>query len=215
MKKSSTLVVYVCLIHICLLTTTTEAEEQRENSKNKDKEPEISTTAKKYGYFSSQNWCADETTVTFNKDRDLLSGLRFIFEPNFGTLIQFGENEFDDTIFPNLSKFALETNVHKGWAAFQFGVVSPSTIKFDTASPNVKNKDLVSPEGTTKVKVGLTGGFSFIDGWLSVGIGCLWYKKSSFVDSYKGNHHDSFLFFNLQPVSLIRSTIKAVQAIED
>ena len=169
MKKGSVLAVHVCLIYICLLTTT--AAETGE-------EPEISNAAKEYGYFSSQNWCADDTTIAFDENRWGGSGLRFIFEPSFGTLFQTGENEFDETKFPNLSKFALETNVYEGWAAFQLGVVSPSTIKFDPISEaadhlaDPMNKDV-------KVTGGVTLGASLIDGWISVGWGRLWYKKSS------------------------------------
>ena len=40
-------------------------------------------------------------------------------------------------------------------------------------------------------------------------------RKAAFADTWEGNYHDSFIFVNLQPVSLIKSTIKAIQAIPD
>ena len=194
---------------------TQKSETQKSETQKEDKNEERSNIAEKYGYFSSQHWSADQTTVTFDKDRVCVSGLRFIFEPNFGSLLQMGENEFDDKNFVNLSKFALETNLFKGWVALQFGVVSPSTIKFDPASPIVKQKSLVGSGDTVKVRGGLTVGFSFLDGWIVTGLGGLSYNKNNFVDCYKGNYHDGFIFLNLQPVSLIRSAIKAIRAIPD
>ena len=131
---------------------------------------------------------------------------------SFGALLQRGENEFDDTNFPNLSKLAFEINFYKGWGAVQLGIVSPSTIKFNPSSPVVKDGSLMDKD-TVKVTWGGTIGFSFIDGWISIGVGGLLYKKSSFTDSYQGNHYDGFGFFNLQSVSLIKSTIKAIQSI--
>ena len=223
MKRASMLAVYMCLIYICLfITTTAETESPAANkdtektsaTANKDKKVVLSDEAKLYGYFSSQNWCADATTVPIDKDRCYLSGIRLIFEPNFGFLFQRGKNEFDSTHFPNLSKIAFETNIHKGWAAVQLGLVAPSTIKFDPISPVIKEKSLINGD-TVKVKGGITLGLSFLDGWISAGWGALSYNSSSYVDCYKGNYHDAFLFVNLQPVSLVKSTIKAIRLAEN
>lgn len=239
MKRGNILAIYMCLIYLCLSTTVTaEAESSdtnttktssadntvtaevensapnEENSDaNKQKKNELSDAAKEYGYFSSQNWCAGETTIPFNKDRRSFSGVRLLFEPNFGFLVQRGKNEFDSKNFPNLSKFALETNIYKGWVALQLGFVSPSTIKFDPVSPVVKNKSLIDGDAA-RVKWGLTGGLSFIDGWISMGVGGIWYHSSSFVDCYKGNPYDGFIFLNLQPVSLVQSTIRSIRSLE-
>ena len=200
----------------------TNENESSCQKKNQRKRVQTPVNRKKSNYqtrrrntviFSSQSWSADETTIPFKEDRSWISGLRLLFEPNFGFLFQRGKNEFDSKNFPNLSKFALETNIYKGWVAFQLGVVAPSTIKFDPVSPVVKNKSLTDGD-TVRVKGGFTLGFSFIQGWISMGGGGVWYHDSSFVDCYNGNKYDGFAFINLQPVSLVKSTIRAIRSSE-
>jgi len=196
----------VLLICIIFFSTTCSSLLSAQNEKQDSYRP-----AKEHGYFSSENWCHDQTTISFSesaKHRAYLSGIRIIFEPQFGTLVQFGDNKFkvDDLI--DLPKIGFETNIYKGWMAFQFGVLYPSSIKYDEDSPIVKNQCLITGNDVVDVEIGGTIGLSFIDGIIACGIASVRLEERDFRDSYTGDFIKNFIYFNVQPAAVIRGLIK-------
>ena len=59
--------------------------------------PVFAQGSDKYG---TENWCKDATTLCWaddEKQAKAFSGLRFVFEPQLGVLVQVGDNKFEDT----------------------------------------------------------------------------------------------------------------------
>jgi hypothetical protein len=159
-------------------------------------------------------WCEDATTVciTGRESRMAFSGLRFVFEPQLGVLIQNGDNKFDNTNFRSLEKIGLATNLVGRWVGLQTLFVYPSSIQFDEQSPLRVNKQLVDgTDGKVDVEWGMTIGLTAVDGVLSLGFGFLNYDQRDFTESAradKSNARDSFFYVNIQAVEALKGAIK-------
>jgi len=174
-------------------------------------ESKILTTAKEYGYFSSENWCEDQTTIVFSKNslhKNYFSGLRLIFEPQFGVLFQNGDNRFKGESIDDLPRFGVETNLYKAWISVQAGLLYPSTIEFEEKSPIVEKHELKYGGNIVGIDYGYSMGFSFLDGIIAIGYGYVKYDKRLFSSSYQGNFKGNFWYFNIQPATLVRSLVK-------
>jgi hypothetical protein len=169
---------------------------------------------KRANRFSSDTWCEDDLTVCFgSRSRRAFSGVRIIFEPQLGVLFQSGENRLENTSFRALERIGVETNLSGAAISFQALLIYPSTVEFDAESPvRTWIKD-----GTGKVGVdyGLAAGFSFLDGIVAIGGGMLDYDQRDFTERTEAGDprpsdalHDYFIYFNIQPISALRSALK-------
>jgi hypothetical protein len=165
--------------------------------------------------FSTAAWCQDALTVcTSGRTAHVsFSGLRLVFEPNLGIIFQNGENRFENTSFKALERVGLETNLRHSYIAIQALLIYPSTVDFDDKSPitgYIKNDS-----GRVGVDYGLSLGLSFLDGILATGIGYLNYDQRDLSDvneagvrQPKGTTTDVYFYFNVQPVSAVRSALR-------
>lgn len=162
-------------------------------------------------------WCNDATTICWNTTgrKYAFTGLRFVFEPQLGVLIQNGDNKFDNTNFKSLEKIGLATNLAGRWVGLQALFIYPSSIQFDEQSPLRVNNELAADTGKVDVEWGGTVGFTFLDGILSLGMGYLHYDKRDFKASatrQKSDARDSFIYFNVQAVETIKTAVKQLNA---
>lgn len=161
-------------------------------------------------------WCKDATTVCWSdsKTQRAFSGLRFVFEPQLGVLIQNGDNKFDNTNFRSLEKIGLATNLIGRWVGLQSLFIYPSSIQFDEQSPvRVAQQLADKSEGKVDVEWGMTFGATALDGVLSIGFGFLRYDRRDFLAEAaadKSVTRDSFFYFNVQAVEAIKGAIKTL-----
>ncbi len=86
-------------------------------------------------FLSTENWLKDATTFTFSKPADRkkfkhsFNGLRLIFEPQLGIVIQNGNDKFEARNFRSLDRIGLETNLYKGIVTFQGLFFYPSVVQ--------------------------------------------------------------------------------------
>lgn len=157
-------------------------------------------------------WCDDATTVCWTVDRSWLSGVRFVFEPQLGVLVQSGKNRFDSTNLKALEKIGLATTLWGKQVGLQLLFIYPSTVQFDAQSPVRVNKQLLDAEaGKVDVDWGLTFGLTLIDGVLSTGVGILRYDPRDFINvpaNEKSIYRDTFFYLNIQVVEALKSAIK-------
>lgn len=167
-------------------------------------------------YLSTENWLKDATTIQFSSptSRNSLNGLRFIFEPQLGVLIQESDNRVIVENLTTLSKIGFETNLYKNIISFQILFISPSKVQLDEDSPLRKEGQTKDIEGKLNVDFGISAGLSFIDGILSIGFGGIFYDKRGFVSSItgdRGEYQNNFIYINIQPISAIKSLIKKIK----
>lgn len=146
-------------------------------------------------------------TIPFSnttKTRPYLSGVRMIFEPQLGVVIQPGLNKVAVQQLHDIPKFAAETNIWQGWLSIQAGIIYPSTINFEDDSdilPYLKT-------GTVDINYGLSFGVTLLDGIIALGYGVIYFDRSDFSNNYDGRLTGNYWFFNVQPASLVRFGVK-------
>lgn len=157
-------------------------------------------------------WCRDATTICWSETRAMFAGIRFVFEPQLGVLIQNGEDKFDNANFRALEKVGVATTLAGRWIGLQALFIYPSAVQFDEQSPSRTNGRVVDAEGKVDVEWGGTVGVTFLDGIISVGIGMLRYDERDFVGSQgldRSTFRDSFTYVNFQAVEAIKGAIKS------
>ncbi len=180
----------------------------------------FSLNAKTQEGLSTERWLQDDLTISFNngETRNYFSGIRLLFEPRLGGIVQFGENRFKSEQFTELSKFGIEVNLHKAWTAIQLHAILPSTIAFDDQSPVRLNGMTLDTEGVVDIDFGLGMAFSFMDGIFSVGYGFIQYDSRDFdklhVNYSRSVLNDGYFSINVQPVSAVRKIVKSVKIIQ-
>lgn len=161
--------------------------------------------------FSTEKWLEDATTIKFGKkpNKKMFSGVRIVFEPQLGALIQTTDNRIVGQNFRSLEKIGLETNLFKGYVSLQTLFVYPSTVQLDDQSPLRLNNNTLDPEGKIDVDYGFSIGLSFFDGIIAVGYGGIFYDKRDFQNApQEFNFQNNFVYFNIQPISAVKSLIK-------
>jgi len=159
--------------------------------------------------FSSEKWCEDQMTIAFSeksKKRPHLSGIRLIFEPQLGVVIQPSINKITVQNLQDIPKFALETNLWQGWISFQSGIIYPSTVSFEDNSDLVKY--IKDASGSVTVNFGYSIGITILDGIIALGYGSLQFDRGSYTNEYQGKLSTDFWYFNIQPTTLLRSLVK-------
>lgn len=180
-------------------------------------------------------WCNDPLTLTFSNKifklddsgqrilntrnkfwRNRINGVRFIFEPNFGPLLNQKDNKITLESFASIPKIGLETNLHKSWLGLQGIIFYPGIIEFDEQSPiKTSLRDQPEEDELTAVDVdfGWAIGLTLFDGVLVVGYGKLDYDDRDFlpntINSFK---KDAFFYINLQPIASVRKAIAALNS---
>lgn len=160
----------------------------------------------------TQTWCKDATTMCWNETRRALAGIRFVFEPQLGVLVQQGDNKFESTNFKALEKIGIATPLYGRQLGAQFLFIYPSTVAFDAQSPVRVNKQLLDEEGKVDVEWGFTLGATVLDGVLSTGFGVLHYDRRDFKAPESLNKSvfgDTFFYFNIQAIEALKSAIKS------
>ena len=161
---------------------------------------------------NTADWCKDATTVCWNNARKAFSGIRFVFEPQLGVLVQSGDNKFDSTNFKALEKIGVATSLYGRQLGFQTLFIYPSTIQFDEQSPvRVGKQILDEADGKVDVEWGMTFGVTVLDGILSTGFGFLHYDRRDFKAPStlpKSVFGDSFFYLNIQAIEALKGAIK-------
>lgn len=145
----------------------------------------------------------------------MLNGLRIVYEPQIGVLLQTLENRFENKPFLNLNKIGFEVNLYDGWISIQLLGIAPGNIQFDDKSPLRINKNTIDTTGKVNVDYGGAVGLSIFDGMISVGFGGIFYDRRDFVNVQnmsKSIFQNNFVYLNLQPVSLVKAAIKNFQS---
>ena len=171
--------------------------------------------------FSSQNWIKDGTTISFGDPGQKtgywqhgLNGLRIVYEPQLGIVLQNTPNRFDNKVFLSLSKIGFELNVYDGWVSIQLLGIAPSSIQFDEQSPLRINGNTVDSTGKVNIDYGGAFGLSLFDGMISLGFGGIFYDRRDFIDVQNmpiSIYQNNFVYLNLQPISLVKAAIKNFQ----
>ncbi len=165
--------------------------------------------------LSTKAWCADATTICWRGPESRIgSGVRLVFEPQLGVLVQFGDDKFVDTNFKGLEKIGVETNLVEGYIGFQALFIYPSSVEFDAQSRSVLDSIVLDKSGKVDVEFGMAFGFTFLDGIIATGYGFLHYDKRDFREpaTLKGSTFgDGFFYLNIQPVSAIKSALKDIR----
>lgn len=167
--------------------------------------------------FSSNNWLKDGTTIPFDsvtnrtKLKSSFNGVRIVYEPQLGVVLQNGDNRFQNKLFLSLSKIGAEINLYEGIISLQLLGIAPSTIQFDDRSPLRINRNTIDSTGKVNIDYGGAVGLSFLDGIFSIGFGGIFYDKRDFINVLnlpKNIYQNNFVYINLQPISLIKVLIK-------
>jgi hypothetical protein len=156
-------------------------------------------------------WCDDATTVCGETPRQMFNGLRFVFEPQLGVLMQNGRNRFDETSFRALEKIGVASDLMGRRMGVQLLFIYPSTVQFDEQSPiRINNQLADANEGKVDVTWGATIGLTFLDGLLAAGYGILRYDPRDFATGFdsRSNTRDSFFYLNVQAVEAVKGAIK-------
>ena len=164
-------------------------------------------------FASTDRWLQDQTTIKFpnGETRNYLSGVRLIFEPQWGTLIQNDKNRIDEKFLMNMSKFGIETNIYQGWIALQINYIFPTHVEFDSQSDIVVNSYLKNSEKKADLDIGFSVGLSFFDGIIAVGAGWAFLDERDFIDSYNGSKSIDFVYINIQAVSTVKTLLKVIR----
>lgn len=179
--------------------------------------PQASPNTPTINRKGTTEWCEDATTICWEKGtrKSAFNGLRFVFEPQLGVLIQHGDNKFDNANFKALEKIGLATNLAGRWVGLQALFIYPSSLQFDDQSPVRVNGGLVdSDTGKVDVEWGATLGVTLLDGVLSVGAGWLHYDRRDFKNPdtrEKSDFRDTFVYFNVQAVETIKTAMKTLK----
>lgn len=160
--------------------------------------------------FSTENWLKDAATIKFGEkacDRTYFSGVRITLEPTYGSINQDGRNKFDvDSFTSAFTGLGAETNIYKGIASIQVSLISPFKVEFDENSP-IKDK-ILNGENKLSVKYGFTGGFSFLDGMFSLGVGIVYYDKKELINPSPSDSRDGFFYTKGNIFALLRKFAK-------
>jgi len=115
--------------------------------------------------LSTEDWLKDATTIPLD-DADerkvfanSFNGLRIIFEPQLGTIIQSGNDRFISENFEALERIGIETNLFKGYVSLQTLFIYPSVVELDEQSLLRQNGNVIDPNGKIKVDYGFAVGF--------------------------------------------------------
>lgn len=168
--------------------------------------------------MSAENWLKDAMTITFSKPehraklKHSFNGLRIIFEPQLGTLLQTSEDSFEAKNFQSLQRIGLETNIYKGFITLQGLFFYPSTVELGEENTLRAGNFMLDPNGRVIVDFGLGAGLSFFDGTVAVGYGGLFYDEKDFRGILDRRERapleDNFFYLNIQPISMIKAAIK-------
>lgn len=163
-------------------------------------------------------WCKDATTICWADDEKTskgFSGLRFVFEPQLGVLVQAGDNKFVNANFKSLEKVGVATNLWGSNLGLQSLFIYPSAIQFDEQSPVRVDGNLLDAEnGKIDVEWGATIGITLVDGVLSTGWGFRKYDRRDFKNFSTlpdSTFRDSFFYFNVQAIEAVKGAIKAAK----
>lgn len=206
---------FAFLVTSCLAASGLEAQTPQAQPAQSQPVRTDTLTTERAERFSSRSWCSDDLTICSRSraDKRSFSGVRIVFEPQLGVLFQSGENRLENTSFRALERIGLETNLRDAAVAVQALLIYPSTVEFDGKSP----VRAWIRDGTGKVGVdyGLVLGLSFLDGMLAIGGGRLDYDQRDFTERNEAGEpmpkdalQDFFVYFNIQPISALRSAIK-------
>jgi hypothetical protein len=161
---------------------------------------------------NTADWCKDATTMCWSQTRRAFSGIRFVFEPQLGVLVQSGDNKFESTNFKALEKIGVATTLYGRQLGFQTLFIYPSTIAFDEQSPVRIDKNVLDEQdGKVDVEWGMTFGITVLDGIVSTGYGFLHYDRRDFKNPStlrSGVFGDSFFYFNIQAIEALKGAIK-------
>lgn len=160
--------------------------------------------------FSAESWCNDSGTLCWadGSAQRSLNGVRFIGEPNLGTVIQGDDNRFESKLLNGLIQAGIEVNAFEGFVSLQATLIPPGSIQLDEDSPLVTSGRLADPERRMKVDIGGTFGISLLDGILALGYGHLRYDTRRIPDVQESEQGAGFWYVQLQPLSAIRVAIK-------
>lgn len=165
----------------------------------------------------ADTWLKDATTLVLKKPsekkglRNSFNGLRLIFEPQLGILIQDGADRFKADQLRSLERFGFETNLVSGDIAFHAMFIPPSFIEFEIGSPLLTNGNVIDPKGKVRVDYGVAFGLSFLDSMFALGFGGIFYDQRDFQNTAgkKGEFQDNFWYVNFQPISAIKAYLKS------
>lgn len=174
-------------------------------------------------WLSSEKWVDDPTTFSFGNPnnrnskflKNAFNGIRLVFEPQFGKIIQVGDNRFDDKVFQEFAKFGVETNLIGGWVALQCNFIFGGSVTLEEKSTLVINGNLNNASRNVNVDFGSSIGLAFINDLIVVSYGGLFYDKRDFINI--GNYPKSifqknFVSINIQPVAAIKELIKLTKS---
>lgn len=172
-------------------------------------------------FFSSENWVRDATTfkIPGRDSKASFSGIRILFEPQLGFLIQEQGNRVIVENLSTLGKFGVETNIVKNWVSLQLLFITPTKVQLDEDSPLRQSAAIPGmpatkdPEGKLNVDYGIGAGLSFLDGMLSLGYSGIFYDKRGFVNIVKneGQYQNNFIYLNIQPISAVKALVKELK----
>ncbi len=168
--------------------------------------------------LSTDNWLNDATTITFSKPeerkrwKNSFNGLRLIFEPQLGTVMQNDEDSFEAQNFGSLERIGLETNIYKGGIALQGLFFYSSEVQLAEENTLRTNNWLNDPSGRVNVDYGVALGFSLFDGVVALGYGSLFYDQRDFRGDFSQRNtsklNNGFWYVNIQTISFVKTAIK-------
>ena len=174
--------------------------------------------AQETALLSTDQWLNDATTITFSTPDDRkrwknsFNGLRLIFEPQLGTVMQNDEDGFDAQNFGALERIGLETNIYKGGIALQGLFFYSSEVQLTEENVLRTNNLTLHPGGQVNVDYGVALGFSFFDGIVAVGYGSLFYDQRDFRGDFSQRDtpkfNNGFWYINIQTISFAKTAIK-------
>ena len=174
--------------------------------------------AQEKALLSTGKWLNDATTITFSTPderkswKNSFNGLRFIFEPQLGTVMQNDEDRFEAQNFGSLERIGLETNIYKGAIALQGLFFYSSQVQLAEENALRANNWLINPSGRVNVDYGIAAGISLFDGVIAIGYGSLFFDKRDFRGDFSQRNtlklNNGFWYVNIQTISLVKTAIK-------
>jgi hypothetical protein len=174
--------------------------------------------AQEKALLSTDKWLNDATTITFSTPderkswKNSFNGLRFIFEPQLGTVMQNDEDRFEAQNFGSLERIGLETNIYKGAIALQGLFFYSSQVQLAEENALRANNWLINPSGRVNVDYGIAAGISLFDGVIAIGYGSLFFDKRDFRGDFSQRNtpklNNGFWYVNIQTISLVKTAIK-------
>ena len=139
--------------------------------------------------------------------------MRFIGEPKLGFIFAKPNdlNRINPGDFANFTLIGTETNLWHQIFSLQGVLITPGKATFDSLSPLVKDKRLISPNGDIAIDSGFAVGMSFFDGVVAFGVGRLNFDSRQIVSPTTAETHTGFTYFNIQAISAVRAAIKATK----